>query len=349
MNIGFVTYWFPRGQAYINRFVREIFDEVGHETFVLARANISPMKDISPINSDWSRKNLTIGTRTHNIPLEFYQSWIKENKLNVVFFFQNYQFEEIEAIRNMGITTIGTFMWENFAQNHVNDAKKAYSKIYSLHKGEVLRNKLMGLDSTSVRWGIHPSIINNEVFESRKTVFHFPCGYDKARKNSLRLLKTFVRTTNPEIELLVTQIAGQKYQYSDSRINFHKSKTPLIKDFLHVSSQCHAYIIPSRWEGLCLSLYEAIGMGKPIIATNMSPLREHIEHEKTGYLVKSVISGKTPSGLPMYEINMDDLSKGIELLANQDVIHEMRKNVLKKQKSYSWENTKTDFLELVNL
>ena len=37
MRIGFVSFWFTRGQAFCTRAVRQIFRDAGHETFVLAR------------------------------------------------------------------------------------------------------------------------------------------------------------------------------------------------------------------------------------------------------------------------------------------------------------------------
>ena len=41
VRVGIVTKWFNRGQAFVSRYVRDALDELGHETFILAR----PTKD----------------------------------------------------------------------------------------------------------------------------------------------------------------------------------------------------------------------------------------------------------------------------------------------------------------
>ena len=41
MRVGVSSYWFNRGQAVVGRHLRSALDELGHETFVLAR----PSKD----------------------------------------------------------------------------------------------------------------------------------------------------------------------------------------------------------------------------------------------------------------------------------------------------------------
>ena len=48
---------------------------------------------------------------------------------------------------------------------------------------------------------------------------------------------------------------------------------------------CDIYVQPSRGEGFCISLAEAICLGKPIVATDFSGAREQLTGRENSFIV----------------------------------------------------------------
>ncbi len=164
MRIGLVSKWTASGQAVATRQIRSALDDLGHETFVLARPGSGPRAkraaEIEPGERDpvWDQPGVTEGS-THEIPTVEYELWAEDNGLELILFDENYQWEAVGALRAQGIRTVGRFVWEYFAEEHVEPAKRAYDTIYSLTAAERDRYAEMGIDSPYVQWGIHPELL----------------------------------------------------------------------------------------------------------------------------------------------------------------------------------------------
>jgi len=160
MRIGIVAYWFNRGQAVVARQIRATLDGLGHETFVLARptrkTNIKPgWVDTEGV---WAQAEVTAAS-DYLIPAAEYMAWAEAVGPDLVLFDQNYQFDEIAQLRESGVRTIGRFVWEHFSAEHVEPARRAFDRIYSLTASERDRYAELGIDSPRVRWGCFPELV----------------------------------------------------------------------------------------------------------------------------------------------------------------------------------------------
>ena len=137
MRVGVVSKWFNRGQPVVGRQLRSAVDELGHESFVLAR----PKKERGPrpgaLDRDdvWDQPGVTEAA-AYEITGDEYERWVTENGIEAILCDQNYQFDELASLRRSGVRTIGRFVWEHFADEHVEGAQEAFDVIYSLTRAE---------------------------------------------------------------------------------------------------------------------------------------------------------------------------------------------------------------------
>ena len=111
MRVGLVTKWFASGQAVVSRQIRSALDELGHETFVLAKQGKGPRAQaervVDPI---WDQPGVTHSAEA-DIPEADYLGWIADNGIEAILCDQNDQFAEVAAVRASGVRTIGHFVW----------------------------------------------------------------------------------------------------------------------------------------------------------------------------------------------------------------------------------------------
>lgn len=357
MRIGIVSYWFNRGQATVSRYIRSIFDELGHKTFVLARPtqdcfDLSGFIDTSDV---WKQPDVTYASN-YDIPLKEYSAWAKANSLEVVFFDQNYQFSEIASLRTAGIKTIGRFVWESFGKKHVKKAKTAFDVIYSLTRCEQARYTGFGIVSPWIQWGCHKELTS--IISEKKQdgiYFFFPGGYLSQRKSTQAVIEAFSQVQSSDIKLIIkTQTYKRQSEHIgdpnnlDPRIIIITEDTPSL-EYYKLFSSCHVCLAPSRWEGLGQHLYEAVSFAMPIITNDNPPMNEIVKDKYNGLLVRSYKIGTAASGIPSYEPYVDSLRDAIHLLSERSLINELTMNTEEARKNMSWDVTIDGFKKLLLL
>lgn len=352
--IGFVSLWQNRGQAEVTRHIRDIFLQAGHQTRVLARPSraIGTMPNLVKRSGVWDIPDLTVASR-FEIPVEEYVNWVEQSGVDILFCDMNFQFEELQKVRRMGVKVIGRFVWERFGPQHVEPVQAAYDVVYSLTRAEQARYQSMGLNSPYVRWGVHPELLQWHVSQpENKTTFLFHGGMLGRRKPIESTVAAFKSVQRDDIELIIkSQATHQEAEpidvEGDPRIR-HIQKDLEFAEYQSLLTQSHVCLAPSRWEGLGVHLFEAAAHGMPVIATDMPPVDEVVDHDRNGFLVECSPCGKTGSGLTKFEPSTAGLSQAIEQMADADTWHRLHLGQRAKASELSWQNTAEDYLQLIN-
>lgn len=62
-------------------------------------------------------------------------------------------------------------------------------------------------------------------------------------------------------------------------------------------SSLHLYVQPSRYEGMCLALHEAMNVGLPVMATPVGEMRDAVQEGKTGFVLEGPLETALDSAL----------------------------------------------------
>jgi glycosyltransferase involved in cell wall biosynthesis len=366
MRIGIVAYWFNRGQGVVARQLRSALDELGHETFVLARptrkTNIRP--DWIDASGVWAQENVTAGS-DYAIPYEEYEAWASQNEIELVLFDQNYQFDEIARLRSGGVRTAGRFVWEHFAVEHVEPARRAFDAIYSLTACERERYAEMGIESPRVRFGCHPDLVGADLdtgggdSEGKLVRLLFPGGFMSKRKPIAEVIEAFRAAEGEELRLVLkAQVerrltearrlarGGRRFGRSDKRIEIVSADLPT-EQYMALFASAAAIVAPSRWEGLGLHLYEATALGIPIVTNDNPPMNEIVIDGVNGLLVPGIPDGTARSGIEAFRPDVPALTAAIERLRDPELRERLREGQRRRREELSWETTVADLAELI--
>jgi len=107
-----------------------------------------------------------------------------------------------------------------------------------------------------------------------------------------------------------------------------------IKDLLKIID---VVVLPSLWEGLPVSILEAMALSKPIVATNIKGNNELVVHGETGYLVEP----GNPQEISSYVLKLltdQSLAKKMGRLGYTRVKEKFALNKIVQQTSLLYEN-----------
>ncbi len=363
--IGFVSFWFNRGQAFVTKAMRSVLREAGHETFVLAR----PDKTQGRVRTDdvWAEDNVEVASGNEIAEAE-YLAWAAKHRIEVCFLFQNEQFAETAALRRAGVTTVGTFMWEKLREDQAPAVRAAYDLVYAMNACDVDRYARMGLLCPRVRWACWPELTSYVASHpapqrgpADPVVFYYPAGYLESRRAIEPTVRAFIEGAGslrgpggaPRAKLLVKSVkpVPPAMRIEHDSVVYHGEDLTRA-EYLDLLRGCDVCLSNTRWEGLGLVLFEAIAMGLPVIAPDFPPMSENVRHGLTGLLVpvKTMFAAKAPSGIPAADVKPKALAAAIARLADRAEVARMSAATLAmRDADYTWDRTRFDVLRVLDL
>jgi 1,2-diacylglycerol 3-alpha-glucosyltransferase len=332
---------------------------------VLARPTRA--KNIRPSFIDrtgvWDQPGITEASN-YRIGADEMVTWGRDNELELAFFDQNYGFDAIEALRASGVRTVGRFVWEQFAAEHVEPAKRAFDVIYSLTACEQERYAAMGIESPRVQWGIHPELLQfarrsadpggsgREAEPATGIGFFYPAGFLSARKPIRELVKAFGRVGADDARLVIKGQVERQTEFLDRAARRDPRIEVVVADLptgahLALFAAADVCVAPSRWEGLGLHLYEAMALGLPVITNDNPPMNEVIRDGENGLLVKGRRRGKAKSGIPAYVPSVRDLARAMNEALEDERLAELRRGVDAARERLAWGHTVAGYEALI--
>lgn len=174
---------------------------------------------------------------------------------------------------------------------------------------------------------------------STKDVFRFVhVGRFVPQKNHEIIIKAALKlkSENYKFEIFLVGVGGNdiKYQQQVHKLGLDSVVTfcGLQSDIYPFLSSSDCFILPSLFEGMPVTLIEAMGCAMPIIASNVGGIPDMIENDFSGLIIQP---------------NTEDLVAAMKtIIANEALRSKLGKNALISSKKFSSENMCKGYLSL---
>lgn len=307
MRIGIVTTWFERGASYVSKIYRDLLTQEGHDVFIYARGGEFAKED-----SNWNKPYVTWGKK---LPFTYIDKnhifkWIKEQKLDVIFFNEQHEFTIVTSIK-MNFTNIklGSYI------DYYTEETIPMFDIYDFIICNTLRHKSAFKNHKQVyyiKWGTDVELFKPKNKEQDDEITFFHSMGMSYRKGTDLLIKAFIKGKLYKHAKLVihTQLQADKVcKLTEEELRTYKievvSKTVTAPGLYHLGD---IYVYPTILEGLGLTIYEALACGLPVIITDFPPMNEVVNND-IGMLIdiEEIHSRKDGYYWPLAYCNVDSL------------------------------------------
>lgn len=323
-HIGFVSLWYARGQAYVTRLLRQALCQQ-HRTFVFARGG-GPEAQQPDGSGEWQIENLT-AFQEYQIPPARLKAWIEENRIDLVVFNEEYDFNLVKAAREAGAAILGYYVWELFQPRWFHIVRSLFDIVICPTRASYEHFRRLGIDNARfLRWAIDPefqAFLDARAQQasgpaSQPVRFFHPAGWGGiyARRGTQFVIDAFKLANLENASLLIHTQHGNPGEETQGNIRVIRGTLPR-RELAQLYSTAGIAVLPSKWEGLGLTFLEAIAAQLPILTVDAPPMNEFVEHGQTGFLCQ-VGSWCTYEKIfvPGAHVDIDDLAVKMRALAD---------------------------------
>ena len=135
-----------------------------------------------------------------------------------------------------------------------------------------------------------------------------------------------------------------KAEAADPRVEVIVDDMPTDEHRRSVRRAATSCLAPSRWDGLGVFLFEAIGVGMPIVTNDHPPMNEVVEDGLNGLLVGSRPDGLASLGIAAVLPDVDDMARAIARLGDQGLRDQLQAGAIEMRERLDWRHTVEGFL-----
>lgn len=168
-------------------------------------------------------------------------------------------------------------------------------------------------------------------------------GRLEKKKNIGNIVKAFafVKSSNPDLKLVLAGNAGNEYEAIKNIISENKLETEIIlpgyiseKDLPAVTKMAEAFIFPTLYEGFGIPILQAMAVGTPVVTSDIEP------HRTVADGAAALADPRNPQNIAQ-QIN--------KVMKDKEFVSELKENGIKRASEFSWEKMAEETLKVISM
>lgn len=155
--------------------------------------------------------------------------------------------------------------------------------------------------------------------------------------------KIYIQTPKEPASIQVLEDLNSLFSEAQGKLGANLEVIFDIEDNTAMYKEGDLMILPRKYGGLCLPLWEALSAGMPVMMPDISPNNKVLPKE---WLISAIRSGtlKTHSEIPMYLSSVSDIVNKVDEIAKN--YPEETKKARKLAEDMSWDSQKQNYIDL---